>query len=59
MEGSAEETLDDDVGLADPSVQLEMEIRGMRTSTGSVEVINGNGHKIENAKGNKEDVEMS
>ena len=59
MEVSAEDTLDDDSGPADPSAQLEMEIRGMRTNTGSVEAVNGSAHKTQDGKGDKEDVEMS
>lgn len=60
IEGSTEDTLDDDSGPADPSTQLEMEIRGIRTtSTGSIEPVNGSAPKAEDEKEESEDVEMS
>jgi hypothetical protein len=59
MDGSADDTLDDESGPADPNAQLEMEIRGLRTSSGSVEGMNGNEITGENDEHIKEDVEMS
>jgi hypothetical protein len=45
--------------MADPSMQLEMEIRGMRAATGPTERVNGNEPGEETDKNVKEDVEMS
>ena len=59
LDGSMDDNVDDDSGMADPSMQLEMEIRGMRTGTGPTEDVNGNGNEDEMDKTVKEDVEMS
>jgi hypothetical protein len=42
-DGSTDDTLDDEAGQADPNAQLQMEIRGMRKSAGSMEEANSNG----------------
>ncbi len=57
MEGSNDDTVDEEIGTADPNAQLEMEIRGMRT----IEHPNGTTNEIGNGIGNeaKEDVDMS
>lgn len=59
LDNSTDEAADDDTGSADPSTQLEMEIRGMRAGTGPAEGVNGNGMGIEIDRLVKEDVEMS
>jgi hypothetical protein len=59
LDGSTDENADDDSGMADPSMQLEMEIRGMRAGTGPAEEVNGNENENETEKVVKEDVEMS
>jgi DNA polymerase epsilon subunit 4 len=56
--GDTEDAGDEESGPADPSAQLEMEIRGMRTSTGSVEAANGTVEKHEDRSGVTQDVEM-
>jgi len=58
IDGSTDDNVDDDSGMADPSMQLEMEIRGMRAGTGAVEEVNGNENGNETEK-IVEDVEMS
>ena len=58
LDGSTDDNVDDDSGMADPSMQLEMEIRGMRAGTGPAEEVNGNENENEMEK-IVEDVEMS
>lgn len=58
MDGSTDDNVDDESGMADPSMQLEMEIRGMRTGTGPAE----DGNRNENGNETRnfvKDVEMS
>jgi hypothetical protein len=55
-EGSADDPLDDDSLTADPSAQLEMEIRERTNVEAATET---NGHHNNNGNGVKEDVEMS
>jgi hypothetical protein len=59
IDNSTDEAGDDDSGNADPSMQLEMEIRGMRAGTGPAEEVNGNGTGDDNEELAKEDVEMT
>lgn len=59
LDGSTDDNVDDDSGMADPSMQLEMEIRGMRAGTGPANEVNGNENENETEKFVKEDVEMS
>lgn len=59
LDGSTDDNVDDDLGMADPSIQLEMEIRGMRAGTNPADGVDGNGHGDEIDKSGKEDVEMS
>jgi hypothetical protein len=54
--GDTEDAGDEESGPADPSAQLEMEIRGMRTST--VGAANGTVEKHEDRSGVTQDVEM-
>lgn len=59
LDGSTDDNVDEDSGMGDPSMQLEMEIRGMRADTGPAEEVNGNENGNETEKIAKEDVEMS
>jgi hypothetical protein len=59
LDGSTDDNVDDDSGMADPSMQLEMEIRGMRAGTGPAEEVNRIENRNESGKIVKEDVEMS
>jgi hypothetical protein len=59
LDGSTDDNVDDDSGMADPSMQLEMEIRGMRTGTGPDEDLNGDENGDETGKIVREDVEMN
>ncbi len=59
LDGSTDDTIDDESGMADPSTQLEMEIRGVRAGTGPADDVNGNENGDETSKDVQEDVEMS
>jgi hypothetical protein len=47
------------MGHADPSMQLEMEIRGMRADIGPADEVNRNGTRNETETLLKDDIEMS
>jgi hypothetical protein len=58
-DGSTDDNVEEDSGMADPSMQLEMEIRGMRAGPGCMDDFDGNENGDEPDKIVKEDVEMS
>lgn len=57
VESLADDNHDDDSSMADPSAQLQMEIRGMRDNSEDVQPTNGTPHAADHS--GMEDVDMS